>query len=498
MRILSAAEQQQWDEYTIAHEPISSINLMERASERWIEKARPFLNRVPIWILTGTGNNGGDGLAIARMLFKEGYDVQVLLFRFGHQLSKDCEYNLKRLPKSVKLVEIDELESFIRFEAPPKNTLLIDAIFGTGLKSALRSPFDAVIQTINRWNLKTLAVDLPSGLGADALITPNDAMLRVNGTITFQTPKLNLLLPEYSPIYGKWGIVDIGLHQSFLETIKGKYHFLTPTHIRKLLPNRPSNSHKGHFGHLLVMAGAAETMGASILASKAGLVAGSGWVSLVVDDLEEWRGVNQAHPSLMVSDFSTLDVLSEKHRICVGPGLGQSTESVKKLEMILQATDSPLVIDADGLNLLASDQSLLTKVPPHSILTPHPGELAKLIGDFETSLHQLKAAVEFAMYHKVVLLIKRAHTVVIAPDRTVYFNATGNAGMAKAGSGDVLSGMIASLLAQGLAPFDAACAGVYLHGLAADLAIEETSEFGLTPETLIDFIRAAMLNVSTV
>lgn len=495
MFILSSEQQQLWDNYTIKHEPIKSIDLMERASKRWIEHARPYLTNKSILMLTGPGNNGGDGLAIARRLQNEGFEVCVLLFRFKKQLSEDCNTNLNRLPKSIEVVQIDDLSNFKKFESPKLELTLIDALFGTGIKNGLSDPFSGVVDTINKWKLPVLSIDLPSGLVADKPNNSDDSIIKAQVTFTFQAPKLSFFLPDHQHHLGDWKTIDIGLTREFLRSATTAHTQLSAELISNILPERNPISHKGNYGHLLVVAGTSYTLGASLLAAHAGFTSGCGWTSLIVDALDNFKTINQAHSEMMLAELPVLQSLNEKHRICIGPGLGTGTGAKQKLQDVLRAQSFPMVLDADALNLIAANPDLLKDVPKQSILTPHPGELARLIGHFENGLEQLKAARNFAQEHTVVLLIKRPNTAIINPYGKIYFNSTGNAGLAKAGSGDVLAGMIASFLTQGATSTDAACLGVYLHGKAADLAIASHSLHGLTPSILIDHIGKAILTL---
>ena len=497
MKILSAEQQKKWDQFTIAHEPINSLELMERASKRWLENARPFIKDSSIWFLIGAGNNGGDGLAIARMLNEEGYDVQVLLFRFNKTLSTDCHQNLKRLPNSIALTAIDSLSQVQNIKLPPTATV-VDALFGTGLSSGLRSPFVEVINIINGWCAHMLSIDLPSGLNSDGYNDAEDAIIRSTQTFTFQAPKLAFFLPGYKKSTGNWKTVDIGLHHQYLEAVQTDYHLLNEESIAGLLQKRGPLSHKGDFGHLITIAGTSRTFGASILTSKAGLKSGCGWASILVDDLDKSREINKTYPELMIAEPDVLNSLTDKHYLCIGSGLGTDNESLKKLRNVINSANRSLVIDADALNLIAAHRELLHQIPAQTILTPHPGELSKLIGTFKNDIAQLEAARAFAVENHIVLLIKRSNTAIIDIDGTTYFNTTGNPGLAKAGSGDVLTGMIASFLAQGMQPKDAACVGVYLHGKAADLAVEDESTYGLTPEILINYVGKAILNTAVV
>jgi NAD(P)H-hydrate epimerase len=490
MKILSAHQQQEADAHTIANEPIASINLMERASKRWVEHALPFLNAQSIYIFTGFGNNGGDGLAIARLLTQHGFKCHVIHAHFGKELSRDCKTNLERLPEDVIYYEINSIDELkeIDFE---HDSALIDALFGSGLTRPLKGEFAEVVNLLDTTNAKTkLAVDVPSGLFTDKMNDGKDTIARCDLTITFQAPKLSFLFPENYEFVGHLRIANIDLDKNYISNVQANHFYLTESFIKTHLKKRSKFSHKGTFGHLGIIKGTEQTMGASYLAALAGFNAGAGLVSLL--DFDDAKRFDQ-WPQLMHKSLKS-ETLSN-FTICIGPGLGTDKNSMAKLELCFNEGTKPLVIDADALNLIASKPSYLDKIPTKSILTPHPKELERLIGKTDNSFEQLDKAKAFAKKHNVVLLIKRAHTAIINSDGKVYFNATGNPGLAKAGSGDVLAGIIASFLCQGYEPIIAAQIGVYLHGKAADDLKEERSEFSFTPQMLIEQIGKSLKNL---
>jgi len=484
--ILSAQQQRNWDAQTIEVEPIRSIDLMERASKRWLEHARPYLNKNAITVFAGFGNNGGDALVIARLLATEGYEISVVLCFFGKTPSQDAQTNLERLSRvNVKLLELQSTSDLDALLINP-NSLLIDGIFGTGLRSGLQGEFAQLVHKINASHSFVLSIDIPSGLLSDTLNTKGDEIVKARHTISFQAAKLSFLMPESEPCFGSWTVIDIGLHSGFLEEITIENHLLTLGQIKALIVPRHKFSHKGSYGHAMIASGVSATIGASILASRAAISSGAGLTTLLSDE----KGINLSYPELMIS---RLDSIKSPDRVtfCIGPGLGTNEVARTKLVNVLKTATKPMVLDADALNLLSNEVELLKTLPKQSVLTPHPKELERLIGTTDSSFEQLEKAREFAIEHDVVLLVKRAHTVIIGNDGQVYFNSTGNNGLAKGGSGDVLSGIISALLAQGYKPVSSALIGVYVHGLAADLAVKQNAYSSLTPEKVISHLSSA-------
>ncbi|MFY0674972.1 MAG: NAD(P)H-hydrate dehydratase [Bacteroidia bacterium] len=480
MKILSAEQQRQADAYTIENEPIASIDLMERASKRWVDHSIPFLRSNNIYIFAGFGNNGGDGLAIARILFRRGFNCTVIHLRFDKTLSADSESNLDKLPRGIDLINVFTIADLDKLNLK-NDAVLIDAIFGSGLTRPLDGDFAETIEVFNRSTaLLKIAIDVPSGLFSDKTNQPKDTIAKCNLTITFQAPKLSFLFSENFNYVGEFIVANIDLHKSYLNTAKSQYNYVTKRDITPLLTKRKKYTHKGSFGHLGVIKGNYQTIGASYLAALSGFNSGTGLVSLL--DFEESNNLTQ-WPELMHKNLAPESI--NHFTLCVGPGLGTDSNSIAKLKLCLDNNPKPMVVDADAINIIAKHQEYLNKVPKNSIITPHPKELERLIGKTKDSFEQLENAKEFAKKYGVILLIKRANTAIVNSDGIVYFNSTGNPGLAKAGSGDVLSGIIASFLAQGYDPIIAAKLGVYIHGKAADDLIKKTSDYSFSPQLLI-------------
>lgn len=492
LKILSAEQIRQADAYTITHEPITSLVLMERASNafvKWFLKFADVSNR--IGIVCGTGNNGGDGLAIARLLSDYNYEVSVFVIRNSATASPDFTANWKRLSPTIKTHEIGDTISNLSFDS---YDILIDAIFGTGLSRPVQGIFQQVIEKMNQAKAKRVAVDMPSGMVADA--PSQGTVVKADCTVTFQLPKLAFLLPENFQFAGEWCAVRIGVDKQFITQAASKYFLLEKKDIVALVKPRSKFDHKGVYGKALLIAGSYGMMGAAVLAAKAAMRSGLGLLTTHVPACG-YNILQTAVPESMASVdkadkfFTTLPSLQGYKAIGIGPGLGQQEESKRALQELLQQTQVPLVLDADALNLIASHEELKPLLPAGSILTPHPGEFQRLAGNWKNDFERLKLQQDFAQKTKCILILKGAYTSIAIPSGEVYFNPTGNPGMATGGSGDVLTGILTGLLAQGFSAKEAALLGVYLHGLAGDLAAHATSQHGLIASEIIDFISSA-------
>lgn len=492
LKILSAEQIRQADAYTIAHEPITSTVLMERASNafvKWFLKFAAVSNR--IGIVCGTGNNGGDGLVIARLLTDYNYDVSVFVVRGSAAASPDFATNWKRLNPSIKVYEIQDAIGNLSFDA---FDIVIDAIFGTGLSRPVTGIYQQVIEKMNLAKAIRVAVDIPSGLLADG--PSQGTIVQANYTITFQLPKLSFLLPENFKFTGEWSAVRIGLDKQFIAQAPSQYFLFEKKDLVALVKPRNKFDHKGVYGKALLIAGSYGMMGAAVLSARAAMRSGLGLLTTHVPACG-YEIMQTAIPESMVSVdastnfLSTLPFLNGYDAIGIGPGLGQRDESKEALQELLQQTSVPLVLDADALNLMAAHKELLSLLPTGSILTPHPGEFQRLVGAWTDDFERLKRQQKFAMESKCIVVLKGAYSAIAMPSGEVFFNSTGNPGMATGGSGDVLTGLLTGLLAQGYVSKEAALLGVYLHGLAGDLAAKATSQHGLIASDIIDFISSA-------
>ncbi|MEQ1587845.1 MAG: NAD(P)H-hydrate dehydratase [Cyclobacteriaceae bacterium] len=495
MKILSADQIKAWDAHTILEESIASIELMERASRAFVNW---FIERYDatqkVGIICGTGNNGGDGLAIARLLHDWNYAVKVWIVRGGINESPDFTANLKRLEK----ISIHEITTNADCELFSDRNILIDAIFGTGLSRPVEGIYAKVIDCLNRSKVIKLTVDIPSGLRVDQ--HSEGEIFKAHHTVSFQNPKLAFLMPENQQFVGEWHLVDIGLSKKFLKEVEGSYSFTTLKSAKRILKPRSRFDHKGKFGHALLIAGSTGKIGAAVLASRAALRSGVGLLTVHVPQ-SGYSIIQTTVPEAMATIDQSADYFSGREiegfydALGIGPGLGQADESVKGLEEILNKFRKPIVIDADALNILSSNPELQKLIPVRSILTPHPGEFERLVGSWRNDFDRHEKLKEFADRIQSVVILKGAYSAIATPGKKVFFNSTGNPGMATGGSGDVLTGILTGLLAQGYRPEGAAILGVYLHGLAGDLAIREKGQNSLIASDIIDFLPTAFKKV---
>ncbi|GHE66856.1 NAD(P)H-hydrate dehydratase [Roseivirga thermotolerans] len=492
LKILSASQIRQADAYTIKHEPITSWALMERASQAFVDEFCTHVSmEQTITVVAGMGNNGGDGLAIARLLRNKGYQVKPVLLQWQGKLSEDCEKTLTKLSDVVQVVSPEDFSA-------PKTDVLIDAIFGSGLNRPVTGGLAKVIEQLNRSSAMRISVDIPSGLFADE-VNGEGEIVRADMTITFQCPKLSMLLPESGIYAGELKIVDIGLHRAFVEQLGGHYHYITKA-VEKLFPQRYKFQHKGNFGHVQVFAGSLGKIGAAYLCAKGAMRAGAGLLTLHVPQCAMAILQTSLPEAMLTLDddyahISSSGILDKTNVVCFGPGVGTHIATVEALRGLLESYSGPLVIDADGLNILSEHSELADMLPVNTIITPHVGEFHRLFGEHSHGLGRIETARQQAMRREWIIVLKGAHTAIVAPNGNVYFNSTGNPGMATAGSGDVLAGVISGLLAQGLSPLEAAQLAVYWHGKAGDEAAKNVGKLSLMASDLLEFLPTSNLNV---
>lgn len=497
MKIFATEQIKELDQYTMQHEPISSPELVERAATVFMhEFCRRYSKQNRIVVFAGHGNNGADALAIARLLTDEGYRVETILCNPYNHLTYDCELNKERL---LQLDQVEFTEVIDNFTVPDLDSrdIVIDGLFGSGLNRPLDKGFTALVDYLNQSEATVVSIDIPSGLfGEDNRQNNPDAIVMADVTLTFQSPKLAFLLAENAPYVGEWKVLDIGLHPDALEKTPSSYYFIQEEDIAAVFGPRDRFSHKGTFGHALLIAGSRGKMGAALLSARACLRSGAGLVTAHIPARGETI-FQTAFPEAMLSFdantdyFSALPDITPYSAIGIGPGLGQHMESAAALERLFSTAAKPLVIDADALNLVASNLDLIKRIPPRSLLTPHPKEFDRLAGNSATDYERLVKARSFAAEHQVCVVLKGAYTAVCTPGGNVYFNSTGNPGMATAGSGDVLTGILLGLLAQGYEPETAAVAGVFLHGAAGDLAAMYRSEESMIAGDITDMLGKA-------
>jgi len=478
MKIFSSEQLYEADKITTEKQETSSIDLMERAGEQvfnWLHK-RMQGAQVPIHIFCGIGNNGGDGLVVGRLLIESGYNVKMFVVNYSDKRSKCFLINYDRIKEVTKKwpVLMTSEEDFPEINA---EDIIIDAMFGIGINRPPEGWVKKLIQYLNEQKAFKLAIDLPSGLYANSPLDDEKAVIYANHTLTFQAPKLAFFLPETGKFVPYFEVLDIGLDKTYLSETEAIAQLIAKPEVQKFYKQRNKYDHKGTFGHALIVAGSYGKIGAAILSSKTTLRIGAGMVSAFIPECG-YEILQTALPEAMVftddeDNFITnISVDFEPSAIGVGMGIGTKKETVDALRKLFSETKSPLVIDADALNCISENKELLKLLPKKSILTPHPGELKRLIGDWKNDYDKLEKAKKFAKKHKVVLLIKGANTIVIF-EKKIYINTTGNPGMATAGSGDVLSGVLTGLLSQGYDPLMASVFGVYLHGSAGNIASQE-------------------------
>lgn len=487
------------DRYTTEHEPIDPIDLMERAAA----SVAAYVVKETLWegnihVFCGPGNNGGDGLAVARLLASHAdrFRVMLWLLDFGKELTGSAAINFQRLSEQG-LVRVMQLKSQNDLPKIRANEYVIDALFGSGLNRPLDGLPAEIVQHINHSGAEVLSIDIPSGLmGEDNAHNIPENIIKASLTLTFQFPKLSFLFPENEVYTGTWHVNDIGLHQVAIESTFSPFHYMEKTLPGSLLKNRSKFAHKGSFGHALLISGAYGKMGAAVLASRACLRAGVGLLTSHVPHGGYpiiQTAVPEAMTSIDESDimFTGAAVGHEYQAVGCGPGIGQKVNTQRGLKKLIEEVNCPLLLDADALNILGTNRDWLKLLPSDSILTPHPKEFERLTGPVESAWERLQAAISFAQRYNVIVVLKGAYTQVIDSDGEVWFNSSGNPGMATAGSGDVLSGIVLALLAQGYKPFDAARLGVYVHGVAGDVAAETRGYEALIASDLIESLGEA-------
>jgi NAD(P)H-hydrate epimerase len=498
MKLFSLSQVREADAYTIKHEPVSSIHLMERAAlacTQWITER--YDHHTEFRIICGSGNNGGDGLAVARLLTEQNYNIEVFLIRHTSDSSQDFSTNLERLrAEPATNGRIHTCDSFRDFQRPfncSNQTVIIDALFGSGLNKPVEGFSAQVIQTINRCGAPVIAIDVPSGLYCDQLNESSDEIINATSTLTFQFPKLSFMFPETAAVIGEFNILDIGIHPQYIDHTFSSTHFITKKDAAQLLKKRSRIAHKGNFGHSLLIAGSHGKMGSAVLAAKACLKSGTGLLTMHIPGCG-YVIMQTSVPEAMASTDAEPHFITDHIRpdnytaIGIGPGIGTEKQTQNVLKLLIQNSNVPLVLDADALNILAENKTWYSFLPANSILTPHPKEFERLTTKAANSSERLALQKEFSIKHKVYVVLKGAHTSISCPDGTIFFNSTGNPGMAKGGSGDSLTGIITAFMAQLYSPEQSCILGVYLHGLAGDFAAHHHSEESMTASDLIDHL----------
>ncbi len=490
MKILTGKQIREADRATIEREPVSSLDLMERASEeiaRWIgENVEPEHRLV---FCCGKGNNGGDGLAVARMLHNAGFDCVVFFGADYNNVSPEMHANIERLPEGVEVYDITAEQPEIEPDA-----VIVDALLGTGVEGDVRGPMHDIILWMNGLPNRIISIDMPSGMAAE-WGNAGKTIVMAETTLTLEFPKLAMLLPEAGECAGNVVVLPIGLDGKFIEETETPYYYITEELAAGLRKPRAKFSHKGIYGHALLVCGSQPMMGAAVLATGGALRSGCGLVTARIPKAE--RFALQANwPSAMLS-FDDADCFSEVPEnlerfsvICAGPGLGQDEKTANALERLLKdasAKNIYMLLDADALNIIAANPHLRRSIPAGSVLTPHPGELRRLVGEWTDDREKLSKTQVLARETSSVVVVKGAHSAVCTPDGRILFNSTGTPGMAKGGSGDVLAGYIAGLLARGHNAEEAAVIGVWTHGKAGEKAAEYYGGEAMNSADLTEF-----------
>jgi hydroxyethylthiazole kinase-like uncharacterized protein yjeF len=499
MKILDASQLAELDQFSIDLQNISSWDLMERASKLAYLRLKSILPTSPykVYILAGPGNNGGDGLAIANFLTLEGVNVEVILVNFTKTRSEDNQRNLDRL-KDAK-VKITDFNKASKLSKITSADVVIDAIFGVGLNRSMPDFVQDLIQYINSVSPLSISIDVPSGMFLDRIPTANEQVFQADYTYTFQSPKLSLFLPDYANSVGHLDIIDIGLDKEFLNSLFSNLTYVDLKATKKLYRLRSRFSHKGTYGHAVLIGGSHLMLGSIILAAKSCMRSGVGKTSVMMPNKAHLTMI-QHQPEVMLIENPSSNFISyqslefEPNSVGIGVGIGTSAEAFEALKSWLVNSKSALVIDADALNLIAKHKSLLDFIPEKSILTPHPGELKRLIGAWKDDFDKLKKIKSFSKKLNVIILAKEAYSICVYKDE-IHVNSTGNSGMATAGSGDVLTGLITGLLAQKYSSMEASIMGMFLHGLAGDLALKLMSEESLIASDLIDQLGHSFLDL---
>jgi hydroxyethylthiazole kinase-like uncharacterized protein yjeF len=498
MKILSAKQLYKADQITIKKGEITSLDLMERAATacfQWIHN-RLQGDSVPIQVFCGTGNNGGDGLVIARHLKQHGYNVNTYIINCSNKRSDAFLANYDQLKEIGVWPEMITCSS--EFPEISEDEMVIDAIFGLGLSRSPEGVLKETIQLINSIDAYVLSIDFPSGLFADKPVTDIDSVIKSYHVLTFQTPKLAFLLPDNQEYVTSWDVIDIGLDSEYLNSVETEFQLTNKNDVLPIYKHRKKFSHKGNYGHSLIIGGSFGKIGAVSLASKAALTIGSGLVTAYIPKCA-YQILQTALPEVMVEvdAENELQYFNSKINptvIGIGTGMGTSTKTAEGFKKFLQENKLPLVIDADAINLLSKNKNLLKLLPKNSVLTPHPKEFERLAGKWKDDYEKLDKLIKLSKKHKLIIVLKGAYTAIVYQNR-IHFNTTGNPALATAGSGDVLTGVITGLIAQQYTPFEAAVLGVYLHGRTADLAINTMAYETFTASDSIDFLSDAFIDL---
>ena len=501
MKIFSTQQIKELDDYTIKNEPLASADLMERAADqlqKWY--VRNFDRSRRVIIFAGPGNNGGDGLALARLLSGNRFNAEVFFVKTSGKTSDDWNHNYQRLEKETTVL-FNTIKSIEHFPFISSDDIVIDAIFGSGLTRPAEGLASLVINKLNQTDSTIVSIDIPSGLFGENNSSNNpDNIIRADFTLSFEFPKLCFMFSENARFTGEWYILPIGLSSNAILNMTTPYSLLENDHIIPMLKKREKFDHKGKYGHGLLIAGSYGKMGASVLGARAALKTGIGLITCHIPACG-YQVIQITVPEAMAlvdkneTHISDLEITDAFDVVGIGPGIGTDTETQYAFHDLIKSCRKPMVIDADGINILGLNKEWLSELPGETILTPHIREFERIAGKVENSFVRLQKQAEFAARYNCIVVLKGAHTSIATPQGKFIFNNTGNPGMATAGSGDVLTGMILSLLAQGYSPENASVIGVYLHGLAGDIAASKLGYESIIATDIIDNIGNAFLKV---
>lgn len=486
-KILNVSQIREADRYSCKKNSISSLTLMEKAATSFVKALeKQKIEDKRILVLCGVGNNGGDGFAVSRLLRDRGIAVSPVLIKFSDSLSEDCASNKNRLQGVTIIDASSPLPDFSNFD------IVIDAIFGSGLNNPVEGFVARVIEAINNAGKDVYSIDVPSGLLCDK-VSKSEHIVKSTHVISFQRPKLSFFFPENGPYIRSWEVVDIGLNESFIQEQNSSFFILDET-VSRHVKSRPRQSHKGTFGHALLMVGSYGKMGAAILAAKACLRSGVGMLTSYVPKCGYEILQISVPESICYTDESsriltTLPDIKHYDSIGIGPGIGKDKLTHKILKSLLETSVQPLVLDADAINIISADNQLIKLLPNNTILTPHIKEFDRLVGTSKSTPERLKKQIEFSKKYKCIIVLKDAYSCISSPDGRLFFNTSGNQGMATAGSGDVLTGIITGLLAQKHPPLSAAIIGVYFHGKAGDKGVEHRNYSSLIASDIIENLK---------
>ncbi|WP_053978081.1 bifunctional ADP-dependent NAD(P)H-hydrate dehydratase/NAD(P)H-hydrate epimerase [Mangrovimonas xylaniphaga] len=500
MKILSKEQVYEGDRLTAERQNISSTELMERAATKifnWIH-TRLQGQPIPIHVFCGIGNNGGDGLVLSRHLINYGYNVNTYIVNYSDKRSKDFLINYDRIKQASKNwpVLLNEEDEFPNITP---DAIIVDAVFGIGLNRPAHDWVKKLFQHFRASKAFTLSVDIPSGLFTDRVPEDENGVVWANYTLSFQTSKLVFFLPETGKFTTEWEILDIGIDPSYLQQVKTEAELIGKFEMLSVYKPRDKFCHKGDFGHAMIIGGSYGKIGAVTLASRAALTAGAGLITAYVPKCG-YVPLQSSFPEAMVMTDNEDELLTDisfelkPSAIGIGVGMGIDKKTVSAFEGFLKRYSGPLVVDADGINMLAANKKLLELLQPQTILTPHPKELKRLIGEWKDDFDKLEKIKTFTSKYNLIVIVKGANTMTVFRDR-IYVNSTGNPGLATAGTGDVLTGVITGMLSQGYEPLMAALFGVYLHGKAADIAVMDLGYQALNASVVIEAIGEAYLDL---